>query len=75
LYRFEILYNRFRRNGLSPFLPSYRERSVLLGRKVTVRRGREKIAGTAVAIDETGGLVVKTRGREVVIHAGEATLR
>jgi BirA family biotin operon repressor/biotin-[acetyl-CoA-carboxylase] ligase len=75
LYRFEKLYNRFRRQGLAPLLPAYRERSVLLGKKITIRCGREKIAGTAVAIHDSGGLVVKTRGREVVVHAGEATLR
>jgi BirA family biotin operon repressor/biotin-[acetyl-CoA-carboxylase] ligase len=75
LHRFEMLYNRFRRHGLEPLLPAYRERSVLLGKKVAIRRGRQKISGTAVAIDETGGLVVKSRGRDVVVHAGEATLR
>lgn len=75
LHRLETLYNRFRKNGLVPLLPDYRQRSVLLGKKVTVRHGRNKVTGTAVAIHDTGALVVKARGKELILHAGEATLR
>jgi len=75
LYRLESLYNRFRRHGLLPLLPGYRERSILIGKKVTVRHGRQKVTGTAIAIHETGGLVVRAKGKEIVLHAGEATLR
>jgi len=75
LFRLESLYNKFRRGGLAPLLPGYRERSVLLGKKVTVRHGRHKVSGTAVAIHDSGALVVKERGKEIILHAGEATLR
>jgi BirA family biotin operon repressor/biotin-[acetyl-CoA-carboxylase] ligase len=75
LLHFETIYRRFRHEGLSPLLPAYRQRSLLLGKKVAVRQGREKISGVAVAIDDTGGLVVRTGKKEIVAHSGEATLR
>jgi len=75
LLHFETIYRRFRHEGLAPLLPAYRQRSLLLGKKVTVRQGREKIGGVAVAIDDTGGLVVRSGKKEIVAHSGEATLR
>ncbi len=75
LLHFETIYRRFRHEGLSPLLPDYRQRSLLLGKKVTVRQGREKITGVAMAIDDTGGLVVRKGKKEIVVHSGEATLR
>ncbi len=75
LQRFETIYRRFRQEGLSPLLADYRRRSLLLGNKVVVRQGRLKIAGVAVAIDESGGLVIKQGKKETIVHSGEATLR
>lgn len=75
LLRFETIYRRFRHEGLAPLLPAYRQRSLLLGKKVTVRQGRLKITGTATEIDNTGGLVVRSGKKEIVAHSGEATLR
>lgn len=75
LLRFETIYRRFRQEGLAPLLPDYRQRSQLLGNKVTVRQGRQKVAGVAVAIDDNGGLVVRSRNKELTVYSGEATLR
>lgn len=75
LATFEGVYREYRREGMSPILGEYRKRSILLGKKVTVRQGERKVTGTAVAIDDTGALVVKTRSQEIVVRSGEATLR
>ena len=75
LLQFEMIYRRFRQEGLGPLLPDYRRRSLLLGNKVVVRQGRLKISGVAVAIDDSGGLVIKHGKKETIVHSGEATLR
>jgi len=46
------------------FLPTYRENSMVLGQRVTLRVGNQTIHGTAAAIDEHGGLVVETNNGE-----------
>lgn len=75
LTEFEKLYRGFRRDGISPFLDDYRNRSILLGRDVTVRQGHTKIHGKAIAIDDDGALVIRDGHKETVVFAGEATLR
>jgi BirA family biotin operon repressor/biotin-[acetyl-CoA-carboxylase] ligase len=75
LTTFEAVYRQYRRDGMTAILGEYRKRSILLGRKVTVRQGEKKITGTAVAIDDAGALVVRSRSREIVVRSGEATLR
>jgi BirA family biotin operon repressor/biotin-[acetyl-CoA-carboxylase] ligase len=75
LYRFEATYRRFRHEGLTPLLPAYRQRSLLLGNKVTIRAGRQKLTGVAVAVDDSGGLIVRCGKKNIVVHSGEATLR
>ncbi|MEW5701532.1 MAG: biotin--[acetyl-CoA-carboxylase] ligase [Candidatus Zixiibacteriota bacterium] len=75
LHRFETAYRGFRRNGIAPFMPGYRERSILLGREVVVKQGDRTINGIASEVDDSGALVVRVGRRRVTIHAGEATLR
>jgi BirA family biotin operon repressor/biotin-[acetyl-CoA-carboxylase] ligase len=75
LTSFEGLYRVFRREGIKPFLPEYRKRSILLGREVTVHQGPTALHGTATAIDDNGALVLRDGTKETVVFAGEATLR
>lgn len=75
LLEFETLYRGFRRDGISPFLDDYRARSILLGREVIVRQGHMEIQGRATAIDENGALIIRDGRKDVVVFAGEATLR
>lgn len=75
LAEFEKLYRGFRRDGISPFLGDYRERSVLVGHEVIVRQGDQIIAGKAVAIDDNGALIVQKGRDNWVVLAGEATLQ
>lgn len=63
-----------RRNGRAPLLEAWRELSLTLGRRVSVRDGDRTITGTALDIDETGRLLVKTRGGKIVsISSGDLT--
>ena len=75
LERFEKLYRQFVREGLAPLLPEYRRRSMLLGKDVTVRQGRDAISGVAEQIDDNGALIIRDGRSHVVVFAGEATLR
>ena len=75
LFEFEALYRTFRRDGIQPFLGEYRKRSLLLGREVVVHQGHTIIRGKAVAIDDNGALVVRDGKRDIVVFAGEATLK
>lgn len=75
LTTFEAIYRRYRRDGMDHILNEYRKRSLLLGKKVRVRQGENTISGLAVAIDDTGALVVRSGKREIVVRSGEATLR
>lgn len=75
LTNFELRYRAFRREGLTSILDMYRKRSLLLGREVSVWQGDMEIRGRAVAIDETGALVVRRGRHDTIVFAGEATLR
>lgn len=75
LGEFEHAYRSFRGEGITPFLPEYRRRSILLGREVVVQQGAHTVMGTGVGIDENGALVIREGRRDVVVFAGEVTLR
>lgn len=58
------------------FLPYYRARSVTLGRAIQFERNGAHSSGTAVAIDDEGGLVVELEGGErTTLRSGEVTVR
>ena len=58
-----------------PFLPEYRRRSLLTGRKVTLVRGNTKQTGTVLGVDEEARLQVRLEsGEEAVFSAGEVTV-
>ncbi len=58
------------------WLEDYRAHSCVLGRKITWRQGDEVLRGEAIAIDETGALLVRCEdGGEDRLHTGEISLR
>lgn len=57
------------------FLEESRRRSAVLGKAVTVIRGNETFAATAVAIDHAGALVVETDTGIKTLSSGEVSLR
>ncbi|UCB52895.1 MAG: biotin--[acetyl-CoA-carboxylase] ligase [Candidatus Zixiibacteriota bacterium] len=74
LQRFESLYLDFKKKGLSPQRQLIKKFSFLLGKKVAVKFGREKIEGLARDIDDYGSLVIRTPRGEKVVRAGEVTV-
>ncbi len=58
------------------WLEDYRAHSCVIGRAITWRRGDEVIEGQALAIDESGALLVRREGgAEERLHTGEISLR
>ena len=58
------------------FLQEYRQRSIVLGREVTLIRGDEKKRARALDISENGGLIVLTSdGEQKELTSGEISVR
>jgi BirA family biotin operon repressor/biotin-[acetyl-CoA-carboxylase] ligase len=74
LKKFEAIYLDFKKNGLVPQRQLIKKFSSLLGKKVVVKFGKEKIEGVAEDIDDNGSLVIRTRKGERVVRAGEVTV-
>ena len=74
LEKFETIYMDFKKNGLSPQNPLIKKFSLLLGTKVTIKYGKEKIEGIAEDIDENGSLIMRVGKEKRVVNAGEVSL-
>jgi BirA family biotin operon repressor/biotin-[acetyl-CoA-carboxylase] ligase len=74
LQSFESIYLDFKKSGLAPQRRLIKEYSSLLGKKVEVKFGKEKIEGLAEDIDENGSLVIITKKGKRVVRAGEVTV-
>lgn len=74
---FETLYNEFLRDrSLMSVHQELNERSSLVGREIETVRGKERLRYRAVAIDESGQLVVEdARGRRETLLFGEVSVR
>jgi len=72
--KFEGIYLDFKKNGLAPQRQLIKKFSSLLGKKVMVKFGKEKIEGVAEDIDDNGSLVIRTKKGERVVRAGEVTV-
>ncbi len=77
LESFEKIYMRWiDERTVAPFAEEWRERSMLLGRKVEVRSGNETVVGTSVGITGEGALKLRLEdGNLRTVYAGDATLR
>ena len=57
-------------------MDSYRNRCITLGKDIVVVRGEDRAYGTALDLDEDGGLLVRFRdGTERVVSSGEVSVR
>jgi BirA family biotin operon repressor/biotin-[acetyl-CoA-carboxylase] ligase len=74
LERLESIYLDFKKNGLAPQRQSIKKFSSLLGTKVVVKFGKEKIEGIAEDIDDNGSLVIGVGKEKRVVTAGEVTM-
>jgi BirA family biotin operon repressor/biotin-[acetyl-CoA-carboxylase] ligase len=75
LSSFEAIYGQYLSHGLEPFLDRWRQLSCVIGQPVTVQVGGQVYAGTAVAVDATGALVLETgSGKRQHLLAGDIQL-
>jgi len=75
LVDFEKLYTNFHRYGLRFLGPELVERSVVLGKKITISLGKKKISGMAQGFDQNGSLRLLVGNEVLTISAGEVSLR
>ena len=62
--------------GKAAIMKRYRVDCITLGKAVAVHRSDEILQGTAIGLDEDGGLVVQlTSGNTVTVSAGEVSVR
>ncbi len=71
LEKFEVIYMDFKNNGFAPQRSLIKNFSSLLGTKVTVKYGKEKIEGIAEDIDDNGSLVIRVGKEKRVVTTGE----
>lgn len=74
LKNLEKIYINFKTFGLRYYQEEIKKYSTLLGKKVKLLYGKEKLKGTVKDIDENGSLILETRKGKRVITAGEVTL-
>ena len=75
LSEIERHYQHFQRLGLRSKGPELSKRSVVLGKRIDVRFGKNKIQGVVTGFDQNGAIRLHTRGGVEIISAGEVTLR
>lgn len=64
------------RQGNSSYMEEYRRRSCVIGREIRLMKAGEALCGTAVGIDDNGGLLVRyPDGKTETLTSGEITLR
>lgn len=71
VHAFEPSYDDFLANGPTAALAQWNQ-FALLGQPCSVDRGRDRIEGTAEAVDESGALLIRTATGDLIsVHAGE----
>lgn len=68
---FEYARNPFERR----YMDEYKKRSCVIGRKIVYYENGAAHSAAAVGIDENGGLIVESDGKEKILTSGEITLR
>ncbi len=69
---FEELYRNL---STAVFMEEYKERSVLLGREVTVLAAGGDYRAVVTDIDKDGHLIIRRNGREEILSSGEVSVR
>lgn len=73
---FEDIYLDFVRNGPEAMLAEWKQRSVTLGRRVSLKQGDKTLTAKVLDIGPDGRLVIETEGGTVTeVLSGEITLR
>ncbi|MCP4582775.1 MAG: biotin--[acetyl-CoA-carboxylase] ligase [candidate division Zixibacteria bacterium] len=75
LRQFESLYENYCRHGFRYLSAELIKNSVLIGKKITLKSGNQKVAGRAMGIDNSGRLIIKNKKGLMTYPAGEVTLR
>jgi BirA family biotin operon repressor/biotin-[acetyl-CoA-carboxylase] ligase len=70
----EDWYDRHAEEGLEPILAAWKERSVTLGRQVSVRTDGGEVVGTAEDLDLDGALLVRTAEGLTRVSSGDVAL-
>lgn len=65
----------YEQQGLVPFLADWRRLDVAAGREVRLHLPREEVAGTALGVDDSGALLVRTGGTTARYACGEISMR
>lgn len=65
----------YRNLSTAVFMKEYKERSVLMGREVTVLTTGGEFRAVVTDIDEEGHLVIRRDGREEILSSGEVSVR
>ncbi len=72
LNHFEPIYTTWQTEGLAPFLPALRKRSVLTGSRVRVEGLAGSVEGLVTGLGEDGALLLRTAaGTEQRVYAGD----
>jgi len=74
LKNLENIYVNFKSFGLKYYREDIKKYSTLLGKKVKLQYGKEKLKGMVKDIDENGSLILETRKGKRTVTAGEVTL-
>jgi BirA family biotin operon repressor/biotin-[acetyl-CoA-carboxylase] ligase len=74
LRRFARMAGRLERGDAGGVIAAWRRASVLVGRRVSVRRGRRVIRGVAAGLDRAGALVVRTDDGAVHVETGTVSI-
>jgi BirA family biotin operon repressor/biotin-[acetyl-CoA-carboxylase] ligase len=75
LRQFEKLYDNYRSHGFKYLSVELIQNSALIGKRITLTIGKEKVNGKAVGYDNTGHLLIKNKKGLMSYPAGEVTLR
>lgn len=74
LKKLEKIYINFKSFGLRYYREEIKKSSTILGKKVKLQYGKEKLKGLVKDIDENGSLILETRKGKRTVTAGEVTL-
>ena len=75
LKQFEKLYENYCRHGFRYLSSELIENSALIGKRVVLTSGKQKISGRVMGIDDSGRLIIKNKKGLMTYPAGEVTLR
>ena len=71
LYELEQLYNKVISNNLAEIRKEWTERSSTIGRNITVATPNGQVKGKAMSIDESGALLVSSKGKTQRLLVGD----